>query len=303
MKINICLSTYNGEKYLAEQIESILQQTYQMWNLLIRDDCSTDNTRQIIEYFAEKDARIHFINQIEDKNIGAPRSFYELVKFEKADFYLFSDQDDVWKKEKLEHFLIEASKQNNDQPILYYSNFSIVDAKLDLLREWGQDRTVQTLVENLVGNKIAGCVTMINAKLAEEYISYDFSSRDSYHDSYLAMLALATGKLIYLDYASILYRQHGTNLVGAGKRSDRVQSFWNMIKASGHRAEDIVKKYSKLISEENLIILTEFYQLCSEKLFFKRLHTVLKYSYKRVRKRGAENLILKVLLITNYHHK
>jgi rhamnosyltransferase len=87
MKVNIVLSTYNGAKFLAEQIESIQKQTFTDWQLLIRDDGSTDETPQIIEQFATADKRIKFINADNRENFGVIKNFFTLVKFELADYY------------------------------------------------------------------------------------------------------------------------------------------------------------------------------------------------------------------------
>ena len=95
MKVNIVLSTYNGEKFLSEQIESIQAQTFTDWQLLIRDDGSTDKTLDIITAYTLKDERIHWIDEDERKNLGVINSFYKLIKHDVADYYFFCDQDDV----------------------------------------------------------------------------------------------------------------------------------------------------------------------------------------------------------------
>ena len=94
MKVNILLSTYNGEQYLAEQVKSIQEQTYQEWKLLIRDDGSSDGTVEIIKQLAARDSRINFINENHVENVGVIKSFHALLKHGEADLYCFSDQDD-----------------------------------------------------------------------------------------------------------------------------------------------------------------------------------------------------------------
>ena len=96
------MATYNGEKFLAQQIESIQKQTFKEWNLLIRDDGSSDKTCDIIRNFTAKDSRIRFINENEHHNLGVIKSFFTLVNYEVADFYFFSDQDDIWYLDKNE---------------------------------------------------------------------------------------------------------------------------------------------------------------------------------------------------------
>ncbi len=87
MKVNILMSTYNGQQFLAEQIRSIQEQTYTDWTLFIRDDGSSDRTREIIKDFVEQDQRIHFIDVETDENLGVIKSFHRLVHYDTADFY------------------------------------------------------------------------------------------------------------------------------------------------------------------------------------------------------------------------
>ena len=118
MKVNILLSTYNGEQYLKEQVKSIQDQTYQAWQLLIRDDGSTDGTVKIIQELVAQDERIRFINQGAIENLGVIKSFHALLKYEKADLYCFSDQDDVWLPEKID-LQVEASENlTQEAPLL-----------------------------------------------------------------------------------------------------------------------------------------------------------------------------------------
>ena len=91
MKVTILMSTYNGERFLAEQIESIRQQTYTGWQLLIRDDGSKDRTREIIQDFCHKDNRIQFVNPDSVENLGVIKSVFYLLKYQESDIYFFSD--------------------------------------------------------------------------------------------------------------------------------------------------------------------------------------------------------------------
>ncbi len=113
MKVNILMSTYNGQQFLAEQIRSIQEQSYIDWTLFIRDDGSSDRTREIIKDFVEQDQRIHFIDVETDENLGVIKSFHRLVHYDTADFYFFSDQDDVWLPNKLEVSLKKSTSLSN----------------------------------------------------------------------------------------------------------------------------------------------------------------------------------------------
>lgn len=132
--VNILLSTYNGEKYLAEQIESILDQTFKGWTLLIRDDGSNDGTSEIIKGYESKDARIKFINKNKIENIGIHKSFKSLAKFSDADWYFLCDQDDVWLPNKIENML-NYTEGKSEEAKLVYSDLTTVDSNLNIISE------------------------------------------------------------------------------------------------------------------------------------------------------------------------
>ena len=99
-KVDVLLATYNGEQYLQEQIESILNQTYTDFRLLISDDGSKDKTIDIVEEYAKKDDRIIIFKQ--NENMGVVKNFEFLMKQVQSKYFMFSDQDDIWKKDKIE---------------------------------------------------------------------------------------------------------------------------------------------------------------------------------------------------------
>ena len=128
-KVDVLMATYNGEKYLKEQIDSILNQTYQNIQLIISDDCSTDKTRQILRQY-EKDDRVKVFYQ--EKNLGYVRNFEFLLKKIENDLYMLSDQDDVWKKEKIEK---SVEKLENEGLDLVFGDLEVVDENLNTIYE------------------------------------------------------------------------------------------------------------------------------------------------------------------------
>ena len=248
MKINILMSTYNGEKFLAQQIESIQSQTVTDWQLLIRDDGSSDGTRDIIRQYAAADARIAFINENDQTNLGVIKSFYALTKFEEADVYFFSDQDDVWLPDKLAISLAAIEKEDTTQPLMVYTDLTVVNQNLEVMTESmirSQSGHANTeLVQELTENTVTGGVAMINHALAQFWTQTD---QIIMHDWYLALLAAAFGKLIYIDQPGELYRQHDNNVLGARTLSKRVQKwlrphllfavYWDLIKRSQAQAK------------------------------------------------------------------
>ena len=128
-KVDILLATYNGEKYIREQIDSILNQTYKEFRLLISDDGSTDGTRDILNEYKAKDDRIEIFMQ--EENLGVVKNFEFLLKKVEAKYYMFSDQDDIWKDEKIEKSL----KKIEEGFDLVYSDLEVVDENLNVTYE------------------------------------------------------------------------------------------------------------------------------------------------------------------------
>ena len=108
--VAILMSTYNGEKYLEEQVKSIISQDYTDWHLYIRDDGSTDNTVNLIKKIARDNEKITFLNENKPKNLGVTGSFMDLLANTKAQYYMFSDQDDYWLPDKIKVTLEEMLK-------------------------------------------------------------------------------------------------------------------------------------------------------------------------------------------------
>ena len=133
-KIAILMATYNGEKYIEEQLKSIQNQTFEDWTLYIRDDGSTDNTLQICHEIASSDNRIIIIEEDKKENLGAANSFLRLLSIVESDYYMFSDQDDVWKNNKIEiSFQACLENEKTGLPIVVHSDSTLVDSSLNLI--------------------------------------------------------------------------------------------------------------------------------------------------------------------------
>ena len=309
MKIHILLSTYNGEQFLAEQIQSIQQQTVQDWKLLIRDDGSRDRTREIIQEFVAQDSRIHWINENESKNLGVIKSFHNLAQFEEADVYFFSDQDDVWLPQKLELSLAEARKYPAEMPLMVYMDLTVVNQDLEVLSNSmirSQSGHANTeLVQELTENTVTGGVAMVNHALIQ---LWNQTEDILMHDWYLALLATAFGKLVYIDQPGELYRQHEHNVLGARTWSKRIKKwlrpsllfrmYWDLIKKSQQQAaflldmplsaekRELVAAYVTILDQpmhERWRILRQ-YGLRKNKAFHTLVFTTLiisKFAYRR----------------------
>ncbi|HGC9688716.1 TPA: glycosyltransferase family 2 protein [Streptococcus agalactiae] len=312
MKVNILMATYNGEKFLAQQIESIQKQTFKEWNLLIRDDGSSDKTCDIIRNFTAKDSRIRFINENEHHNLGVIKSFFMLVNYEVADFYFFSDQDDVWLPEKLSVSLEAAKHKASDVPLLVYTDLKVVNQELNIL----QDSMIRaqshhantTLLPELTENTVTGGTMMINHALAEKW----FTPNDILmHDWFLALLAASLGEIIYLDLPTQLYRQHDNNVLGARTMDKRFKilregpksiftRYWKLIHDSQKQASLIVDKYGDIVTANDLELIKCFIKI-DKQPFMTRLRWLWKYGYSK--NQFKHQVVFKWLIATNYYNK
>ena len=224
-KISILLSTYNGERYLSQQIDSIIHQSCKDWDLYIRDDGSSDNTLQIIEkYCTNYSTHIHFLQN--SKHKGVWMSFLWLLEQIESDYYMFCDQDDIWFPEKIEktYKKMKAEELNNgDKAIIVCSDLVVVDEQLQLIHNsmWEYSKifpkTLKSSFKYLsVCNFVTGCTMMINNKAKE--VSFPFSSNATLHDNWIALKVLYSNGIISPVYEpTILYRQHGKNVCGAAE--------------------------------------------------------------------------------------
>ncbi|CCQ76146.1 rhamnosyltransferase [Streptococcus agalactiae SS1219] len=312
MKVNILMATYNGEKFLAQQIESIQKQTFKEWNLLIRDDGSSDKTCDIIRNFTAKDSRIRFINENEHHNLGVIKSFFTLVNYEVADFYFFSDQDDVWLPEKLSVSLEAAKHKASDVPLLVYTDLKVVNQELNILQDsmiWAQSHHANTtLLPELTENTVTGGTMMINHALAEKW----FTPNDILmHDWFLALLAASLGEIIYLDLPTQLYRQHDNNVLGARTMDKRFKilregpksiftRYWKLIHDSQKQATLIVDKYGDIMTATDLELIKCFIKI-DKQPFMTRLRWLWKYGYSK--NQFKHQVVFKWLIATNYYNK
>ncbi|HFI0238455.1 TPA: glycosyltransferase family 2 protein [Streptococcus suis] len=308
MKVNILMSTYNGQQFLAEQIRSIQEQTFSDWTLLIRDDGSSDQTKDLLHDFARQDSRIRLIDVEEQKNLGVIKSFHRLLRYEKADYYFFSDQDDVWLPDKLEVSLQEAQSYPADQPLMVYMDLTVVNQDLQVMTESmirSQSHHANTkLVEELTENTVTGGVAMINHSLAELWTGTEDILM---HDWYLALLASALGKLVFIDKPGELYRQHADNVLGARTLSKRFKKwirphilfkvYWELIKNSQKQASFLLDKPLSPADRE----LVQAFVTIMDKPMLERYQTLKKYGLRK--NKAFHTFVFTTLIVTNFAYK
>ena len=217
-KIEILLATYNGEKYLNEQIDSIINQTYTNWKLLIRDDGSEDRTLEILKEYEKRDERISILRDNKG-NLGFVKNFEELLKNSSEEFIMFSDQDDYWLENKIEKYigvLENLDVEKLKKPLLIHSNSFVCDEKLNILKKNFVDSKVAL---QYGGNGyffayfVQGSTTLINRKLID--LGLPFLKSVTLHDRYFHLLVEFFGNRIFIDESLIKYRQHRNNKIGA----------------------------------------------------------------------------------------
>ena len=209
--VGVILSTFNGERFIWEQIDSILNQIGVSVDLYIRDDGSTDGTCGILkQYMANPNIFIVF-----GEHLGVGSSFLELLYSlpDTYDYYAFSDQDDVWKENKL---LVAVDRLQRDQALLYASNLECVDADLNPIgMKYGKDKVLNdSLLQVLIRGGYYGCTQVFTRDLFKMLCSRKPSQRlmkISIHDNWASFCAAAVGKIAYDSDSYIQYRRHGRN--------------------------------------------------------------------------------------------
>lgn len=212
-KVSVLLSAYNGAKYIAEQIDSLLAQENVSCSIIVRDDGSNDGTQTILTQYQERE----LINWYQGKNVGVAKSFWDLlINAPNCDYYAFCDQDDIWLPNKLDVSIRAICKQKT--PALYCSNLKMVDAtgKTEIIAP--SYRCKHTFGETFIRNVKQGCTMLFNHALMLElrkYTPYYFSL----HDSWVRRVCFSIGGYVEDGVPPLmLYRQHGGNVVG-GKQS------------------------------------------------------------------------------------
>lgn len=222
-QIDILLATYNGEKYIKEQIDSILNQTYKNIKIIISDDGSKDGTRKILEQYEQKEKRIKIYYQ--PQNIGYVKNFEFLLKKVESNIYMLSDQDDVWLPEKVEKTYEVLKKEKAD---LVFGDLEVVNEKLEqIYPSFGDfmklNRKIKKYIHsyklNYLYNCVTGCTVMAKKENIGKVIPIPTNSKYVIHDHWLGLMIGMKGKMAYVPEKYIKYRQHGNNQVGTEKIS------------------------------------------------------------------------------------
>lgn len=262
--IEILLATYNGEKYLSQQIDSILSQTYKDFHITIRDDGSDDATMQIINKYIKK-FPFKISLQNDDLNCKSPcLNFLALIKNCKSDYIALCDQDDVWKKNKL---FLEYSKMKELEiiygvytPLLIHSDLSVTDENLNVLHKSFFKYKKLTRLGNinrlLTENNITGCTCLFNKPLLDLAINMPHTIK--IHDWWIGLVASCFGKIGFVNKTLVLYRQHGNNAIGCDNSVTTISSIKESINYSYYQAKKFLLLFSSQMPVSNFKITAKY---------------------------------------------
>lgn len=296
-KVAILLSTYNGEKYLREQIDSILNQTYQNFELVVRDDGSKDSTIDIIKEYIEKSDKE--ITLLQGKNLGFIKSFFELLKHSDADYYSFADQDDIWFPNKIELAVNSLNKLDNSRPNMAFSNVDYYDTEMNFIGNGDSKEKVPSFLNSLYECINQGMTMVIN-RTTRDYIIKNIPEKCFFHDWWTYMICTAFGQVVQDDVVTVKYRRAKTNATVEGQGMLTLLK-WRIKKLFlGDGMKDIKKQitifkntfYNELSNDNKKIIDTfegEKYN------FFKALKKA--FYPKKIRRKIIDDLSIRILFL------
>lgn len=274
--IDILMASYNSEKYIESQIDSILNQTYNDYHIYINDDISTDSTLNILQNYKKQYNNIFSISQ-NSKRQGIKENFSTLMDKSNADYIMFADHDDVWFDNKIEITYKEMTalekKYSATIPLLVFTDKTVTDSSLNIINH-SHNKSEKLNTKNisfnrlLMGNVVSGCTIMINKPLKE--ICGHINKNAIMHDYWIALTAAAFGHISYIDKPTMYYRQHGSNTLGAksyslkfalqklkaGRKNMQQAVFQNIM-----QAECFLYQYENILNSNQKKILKEFINL------------------------------------------
>ena len=294
-KVAVVMSTYNGAKYVKEQINSILNQTYKNIEIVIRDDGSSDNTVKIIESYQKKYSNIKLIT---GKNLGFIKSFFELLRIVEADYYSYADQDDVWMPNKIELAVEELNKLDDSKPNLSFGNSDYYDQNMNLIGEGEKNRKYSFRMA-LFACVTQGMTMTIN-KTTRDLIVKNPPKTCFFHDWWTYLICVGMGNVAYTDVTTVKYRRMKTNATVEGQGYFRL-FVWRIkhhlindgIKDIKRQMINYKNTYYNELSDENKKEIDLFSQ---EKYnFFRALRKT--FYPKKLRTRWIDSFMLRVLYL------
>ena len=294
-RIEVLLATYNGGRFLPQQVDSILGQTYRNLTILARDDGSKDDTCQILAaYAARYPDRFRVIS---GAPTGHPKlNFSALVDASSAEYVAFSDQDDVWLPDKIERSLAAMARleahSRPDEPLLIFSDLTVVDQNLRQVNPslWAMQHhrpdRVHHFARLLTQNIVTGSTMLMNRALLR--MALPMHPNAFMHDWWIALVACAFGKADYLTEPTVLYRQHPDNVLGAagGETPPRGLPNWRYHQKrreqwenSERQAEGFLDSYGSRVRPSILTLLQAYVRCETSPNRLERVWTLLRHRF------------------------
>jgi glycosyltransferase involved in cell wall biosynthesis len=291
--VAIVMATYNGEEYVGEQIDSILASSYQDFELFIYDDGSKDSTvTKLKTYELQYPTKVHVFQN--ETNLGVTNNFLKALCRTTMDYIMFCDQDDVWKDNKiaitLKRMRHMEAQIGKGTPLAVFTDAVVVDKELNVIKRSFFCSThlnphKTDLPHILMENKLIGCTVMVNGALRKVLQSNSLPQVPKYHDWWVALIASSMGKICFICEGTLLYRQHGGNVVGGTSflsyfknRVTSLQKQKEALYALERQAEEFLTIYGELLTAENREIIRRFVNLSKHNYFAKRW-AILHYGY------------------------
>jgi glycosyltransferase involved in cell wall biosynthesis len=292
-RIDILIATYNGGRYLEQQIDSVLAQSITNWRLIIRDDCSTDNTREIIGHYLAKYPDKFVLLDNGGLRLGSCQNFTSLLQYSTSEYIMFCDQDDVWLPHKIavtfEKLREMEASFGKETPLMVYTDLKVVDENLEALANsfWQMlhlnpenGNKLNRLVLQNVSN---GCAMMINKPLRDRALPIPVKAM--MHDWWLTLVVATFGRSAYLPEPTVLYRQHGMNVCGAGswdlvrvvsdfcnsqKRKEITTRRNSVLANLQKQAEVFLERYESSLTVKTKRMLKDFLEITRQGFFMRR---------------------------------
>lgn len=302
--VEILLATYNGELYIREQLDSILNQDYQDWIVRACDDHSNDATYEILLEYQNKYPDNFMIERNQVGYGSAKLNFMHLLRNSTGDYVMCCDQDDVWLHNKISLTLQEMKRiENKDMPVLVHTDLKVVDFQTNVLSEsffehsnFKRDFGLKDL---LIQNFVTGCTMMMNRPLVQLLNRIEDYNDILMHDWVAAIVAAGVGAIGFVDTPTMLYRQHGVNSVGAKKYG--LSLLWEKVKSHSMKqslidttlqAGQIVHTYDDVLHNDDYQLIDAYSHLW-EKGKIRRIQFYLKH---KVLKKGLPRIFCQLII-------
>lgn len=293
-KVAVILSTYNGERFVREQLDSILNQTYKNFEIVVRDDGSSDNTVNIIKEYQKNNKNITLY---ERENVGFVKSFFELLKLANADYYSYADQDDIWIENKIELAVQELNKLDNSKPNMVFGNSDYYDENMKFIGK-GDRNKKYSFLRALFACCGQGMTMTVNKKTRDMIIENNPKSC-FFHDWWTYLLCVGLGNVAYNNVTTVKYRRRKENATSEGQGYIRLL-MWrikNLLLNDG--MQDIKQQmlnfkdyYYYQLSKENRQIIDLFSSDYSLENSFKKA-----FYPKRIRNRLIDDIMIRIIFL------